>query len=335
MQAQTPSEAQELQSRGDWKGAEKVWRQLLKQNASDYRLWASLGIVLSQERAYDDAVAAYRKALTLRPNDGQTELNLGIAYFKTGRLTEATRPLEAAAKSLGNTSQSDVLLGISLYGIGHYREALPYLERACSLQPDNVELRRTLGQAYLHSGAYDKAMASFKDILAQSPESAQAHMLLGEAYDAANHEEAATAEFRSATQDQYVPNAHFGLGYLLWKAHSYDEAAVEFQKELDHDPRNSQALAYLGDIALKQGDEGKAGALLQRSIALRADDHLAFVDLAIIETGSKQYRLAEQHLERAVSLKPNEADGHYRPGVVALNSPRPSLASLTKTMLKE
>lgn len=309
---QTPSEAQELQSRGDWKGAEAVWRQLLKQDAKDYRLWASLGIALSQEHRYGDAVDAYRTALKLQPNDGQTELNLGITYFKMGRLAEAVKPLEAAAKSLGNTPQIDVLLGISLYGTAHYREAAPYLERACAAQPGNVELEGTLGQAYLHSGANDKAMAAFKQILTTSPNSAQAHILLGEAYDAANKEEAAIAEFRAATQGPYVPDAHFGLGYLLWKAHKYDEAAVEFQKELDHDPRNSQALAYLGDIELKRGDKEKAGTLLRRSIALRADDHLAFLDLGIIETENKQYGPAEQHLRRAVSLDPDEADAHYR-----------------------
>ncbi len=285
---------------------------MLKTNADDYRVWASLGIVLAQEQRYGDAVAAYRKALALQPKDGQTELNLGIAYFKMGRLAEAAKQLESAAQSLGNNPRLDVLLGMSLYGNARYRAALPYLERACSEQPGNAELQRALGETYLHSGAYDKALATFKKILTQNPESAPAHLLLGEAYDAANREEAAIAEFRSATQGEYVPNAHFGLGYLLWKARSYDEAAAEFQKELAHDPQNSQALTYLGDVVLKQGDQVKAGTLLRRSIALRGDDHLAFVDLGTIETANKQYGLAEQHLKHAVSLNPQEADAHYR-----------------------
>ncbi len=311
--AQTPDQAQELQARGDWKGAEQVWRQVLQQNAGDYRVWASLGIVLSKELRYQDAVAAYRKALSLHPGDSQTEMNLGIAYFKMGRLAEAVKPLEAA-KAQGNSTQLDILLGISLYGAGRYHDATPYLERASLAEPGNAELQRTLGESYLQSGQYDQAMSAFKKVLIEHPESAQAHMLLGEAYDASNREEAAIAEFRSATQGTYLPNAYFGLGYLLWKAHRYDEAAAEFQKEMDHDPRNSQAIAYLGDIALKRGDKAGAEELLRRSIALRADNHMALVNLGIIETDGKQYHLAEEHLKRAVSLNTNEAKGHYRLG---------------------
>lgn len=333
--AQTPLEAQQLQARGDWKGAEEAWRQVLKQTPDDYRVWASLGIVLSQEHRYEDAINAYRKALALQPHDGQTELNLGITYFKMGRLREAIKPLEAAAKTLGNTQQLDVLLGVSLYGVGQYRQATPYLERASAAQPGNAELEQTLGQAYLYSGAYDKAMATFKKILLGSPDSPAAHVLLGEAYDASNQEQAAIAEFRAATQGGYVPNAYFGLGYLFWKTHNYDEAATEFQKELEHDPKNSQALAYLGDVELKRGNPEKAGDLLRRSVALQGDSHLALLDLGIIETDEKQYQAAEQHLAQAVRLKPSEADAHYRLARLYQLTGRPAKAKSEFALVKQ
>jgi tetratricopeptide (TPR) repeat protein len=310
--AQTPSDAQQLESRGDWKGAEEIWRQLLKQNTTDYRLWASLGIALSHQDRFADALTAYRKALALHPNDAQTELNLGIAYFKMGRLSEAIAPLRAAARSLGSAPQTNVLLGMSLYGTAHYREATPYLENACTFQPANLELQRTLAQNYLYSGAYDQAMVAFKKMLVENPDSPQVHVLLGEAYDAANREDLAIEEFRAATEAAYLPNAYFGLGYLLWKTHNYQEAAREFEKELARDSNNSQALAYLADILLKQGDVQRAETLLRRSISLRPDNHLAFVDLGTIETEHKQFQAAKQHLKRAVSLDFKQADAHYR-----------------------
>ncbi len=212
----------------------------------------------------------------------------------------------------GTRPQIDVLLGMSLYGTGQYRAAIPYLEQACSFQPANPELQSTLAKNYLYAGAYDQAMAEFKKILLENPDSPQTHLLLGEAYDAADREQLAIEEFRSATKGNYLPNAYFGLGYLLWKAHSYEEAAADFQKELAHDPQNSQALAYLGDIVLKQGDVHRAETLLRRSVSLRPDNHLAFVDLGTIETENKQYQSAEQHLKRAVTLDPKQADAHYR-----------------------
>ncbi len=312
LRAQSPSDAQELQSRGDWKGAEAVWQQLIKHDPGDYRLWASLGIALSHQDRFPDALAAYRKALALHPHDPPTELNLGIAYFKMGRLSEAIPPLRAAARTLGNTPQLNVLLGMSLYGTRQNRAAIPYLEQACSAQPSNTELQSTLAKNYLYAGEYGRAMDEFKKVLVESPDSPQVHLLLGEAYDAAGREQLAIEEFRAATKANYLPNAYFGLGYLLWKAHSYDEAAAQFEKELAHDPQNSQALAYLADILLKRGDTRRAESLLRQSVSLRPDNHLAFLDLGIIETGNKQYTAAEQHLKRAVTLDPKQADAHYR-----------------------
>lgn len=62
-------------------------------------------------------------------------------------------------------------------------------------------------------------------------------MLVGEALDEMKDTTGATQEFRAAVQaNPKEPNAHFGLGYLLWKQMLYHEAAQEFQAELDNTP---------------------------------------------------------------------------------------------------
>ena len=63
--SQTVEQAQQLQARGDWKGAEQTWRALLERAPQDYRLWSSLGIALSHQERYMEAIAAYRKALAI------------------------------------------------------------------------------------------------------------------------------------------------------------------------------------------------------------------------------------------------------------------------------
>ena len=63
----------------------------------------------------------------------------------------------------------------------------------------------------------------------------------------------AIAEFQAALKvAPQEPNVHFGLGYLYWKSHQYDEAKSEFESELLIDPNHPQALAYLGDIEMKK-----------------------------------------------------------------------------------
>ncbi|MBV8072456.1 MAG: tetratricopeptide repeat protein [Acidobacteriaceae bacterium] len=309
---QSPQDAQDLEERGNWQSAEEIWRKLAAQAPGDYRLWTSLGIALAHEDKFDAAIAAYLKALSLKPNNPQVELNLGIAYFKAGKLPQAVDPLRSAAAQLPGNPQVETLLGMTLFGTGHYKEAIPYLERTRTREPQNSALERVLAQSYLEAGEYPKALAEFKEMLERDPDSAAVHMLLGEAYDAQGEPDKAIAEFRTATEKSYVPDAHFGLGYLFWKTRRYDEAKIEFQRELEHDPKHSQALMYLGDIALKQGDGQQAAALLHKATALKDNSRLAYLDLGILETQEKQYAAAERDLKQAANLDPKKPDAYYR-----------------------
>jgi tetratricopeptide (TPR) repeat protein len=308
---QSVTQAQELEARGDWHGAEEVWHQLALQSPKDYRLWASLGIALVHQNRFDEAIAAYQKALALNAHDPQTNFNLGLAYFKAGKFLEAVKPLRAAATA-SNTQQVEMLLGMSLFGVGKYQEAATHLEQAGAGQTDNPELQQVLAECYLYGGEYEKARLQLESLLRRDPDSASVHMFLGEAEDASGHLDRAIEEFRQATAKRPIPNAHFGLGYLLWKDHQYDEAAGEFRKELATDPNHYQALAYLGDILLKQGDKTEAEKLFKSSIKAHDGFWLTHFDLGVIEAERKEYASAVADLQKASVLDPSRAEPHYR-----------------------
>jgi len=53
----------------------------------DYELaYANLGILLADMNDLDGAIAQYKKALTLKPDDVGTRYNLGVSYGQKGRL---------------------------------------------------------------------------------------------------------------------------------------------------------------------------------------------------------------------------------------------------------
>lgn len=309
---QSVEEAQESQARGDWKGAEQTWRALIEHAPQDYRLWSSLGIALSHQERYTDAIAAYRKALAIQPKDPQTELNLGITYFKSGKLPQAVAPLQVAAAALGQNAQIDTLLGMSLFGTGKYREAATYLERASASDPANLGLQQVLAQSYLYGKQYGKAQLEFERMLVRDPDSANVHMLLGEAYDANGQLEPAIKEFQAAAQKGNLPNLHFGLGYLLWKDHKYDQAEAEFRRELNTDPKNYQALAYLGDVLIKRGATEEARQCLRQSIAIHDGIWLTHFHLGVLAQEQKHYNDAITELRRAIALNGSRPEPHYR-----------------------
>jgi tetratricopeptide (TPR) repeat protein len=314
-QTLAPGDAAALEQQGKLADSEKAWRSIVQHNPSDAAAIASLGVVLSKEGKYDEAAPAYRKALALRPNLPGIQLNLGLAEFKQGHFQAAISPLSTALTADPQNMQARTLLGLSCYGSKRFEEASRHLALAAESDPSNTELHRLLAQSCLHAKKYSCALDEFQQIQRQDPNSAAAHILTGEALDGLGRTPEAIAELAAAAKaNPREPEVNFGLGYLYWKQHQYDDAKGAFESELSLDPDHAQALAYLGDIELKANDPQKALRLLQRAVQQRTDIRIAYVDLGAILTEEKRYREAMAALQRAVRLDASRPDAHFRLG---------------------
>jgi tetratricopeptide (TPR) repeat protein len=311
-QAPSPAEAQALEQQGKLPEAEQSWRQITEADPQDAAAFASLGVVLSRQGKYEQAVGAYKQALALNPQL-PIHLNWGLAEFKQQHFDAAIPPLRDALKADPQNLQILTLLGLSSYGAKQFAEAAKYLELPAKSDPKNIELHRVLAQSCLSAKQYDCALAEYRVILEQDPDSAAAHLLSGEALDGLGRTVEAIPEFEAAAKAApREPNVHFGLGYLYWKQHKYDQAKAAFETELSIDPRNAQALAYLGDIEFRLNEPEKALPLLNKAIQMRNDIRVAYVDLGTIFSQQKKYTEALAALQHAEKLDPAQPDAHYR-----------------------
>ena len=286
--AQTPSpdKAVALEQQGNLPGAELEWRKWLRDHPKDAEALASLGVVFSKEGKYEDAAAAYRKALAMNPNLRGIQLNLGLAEFKKGNFQAAVAPFRAALAADPNNFQARTLLGMSYYGTKQFGQAVKHLEVAAKSDPANIELHQVLAQSCLWAKQYSCALDEFRKIQEQDQDSVASHVLM--------------AEFEAAAKvAPREPNVHFGMGYLYWKQHKYAEAKSAFEEELAIEPANPQAVAYLGDIAMKQSDPEKALPLLKKAVQLKGDLRIAYLDMGIVLTDRKEFPEALAALRRA------------------------------------
>jgi tetratricopeptide (TPR) repeat protein len=282
--------------------AEKHWRSVVQRDPNNAAAFATLGVVFSQEKKFDDAIRAYKKALAIDPKLPGLHLNLGLAHFKQGNFPAAIAPLKAALAADPQSAQARTLLGLSYYGAKNFADASTQLAEIANLDPGNLELRRVLAQSCLWAKKYDCALEQFRQIQTQDPNSAAAHMLSGEALDGL------------ARTPEAITEVNFGLGYLHWKLSQFDEATKYFNAELAIDPNHPQALAYLADIAFKNNEADKALPLLQKVVKQRNDIRIAYVDLGAILTQRKRYTEALAALKQAVKLDPSQPDAHFRLG---------------------
>lgn len=337
-QVQSPpnemQQAFDYERQGAFLAAEESWKQITIASPQNADAWAHLGLVRALGGKYPDAVVAYSKAIELHSQLPGLQVDMGLALFKQQKFKEAIPALKAAVAESPNDVKPKLLLAMSYYGSAKYAEAIPYLESVVGTSPDNLQLRMTLAQSCLWAELYNCTLEQYQEILRLNPQSAQADMLAGEASDGLNQTVEAIKLFQEAEKvSPHEPEVHFGLGYLLWKEHRFEEAETEFKLELDDNPNQAQALTYLGDIAIRHNDEAAALNYLHRAVAQPQAIRLAYLDLGIVDADHKRNEEAVINLQRAIDMEPAQVDAHYRLGrlYVVMGKPKEAQAEFAKT----
>lgn len=314
-----------LEQQGRTSDAETAWRTILKSHPADAEAWAHLGFLESRQEHYSQAVIFYQRAASLDPTMPGLQLNLGLALFKAGDLKPAIcifEPLlKAAPPGSPEAQRLRILLGIAYYGLGDDAVAIPWLKDAMERDPQNLPYRLLLANSCLRAKQYQCVLKVDREILALNPDSAEADMLAGEALDAMQDHAGAIEQFRAAVlADPRLPEAHFGLGYLLWCQSQYEDAAQQFQDELGNVPGDAEALTYLADSERQLNHPEIARPLIDKVIQMNPRNEMAYLDLGILDAEAGHNEDALREFKTAARLDPDAVQVHYR------------LARLYKTM---
>jgi len=321
--AQTAPEqnALALEQQGKTREAEAAWTGLSDRDPANPIPWAHLGLLAARQEHFLQAAGFYKKALALNPEMPGLRLNLGLALFKNGDYREAlvffTPLLKEQPDASDEKQRLAVLIGMSHYGLGDYAAAAPYLREASARDAGNLTLLLTLAHSCLLSKQYPCVVDAYHRMVVLNADSAEAHILVGEALDEMKDSAGAIREFRAALRaNPQEPNAHFGLGYLLWTEKQYPEAAQEFQAELADVPGYTQATLYLADSFVQMNEMDKAQPLLEALVKGNPSLALARLDLGIAEEELGHKDAALRDLNAAAALDPKNVNVYWRLGRV-------------------
>ena len=323
-QALPPTQSQRqialtLEQQGKNVEAEAAWRVFLKTHPSNPEPYAHLGLLEARQEHYKEAAPLYRKALAMNPSMPGVRLNLGLALFKGGELKQAILEFKPLLKNQPPSSPEglrlNTLIGMAHYGLGEYAAAAPYLKQAAAQDAQNLPLRLALAHSCLWAKQYQCVLDTYHEVLTLNAESAEADMLVGEALDEMKDTTGAIEQFRAAVKaNPKEPDAHYGLGYLLWIQKQYSEAMSEFQAELANNPNHVLAMLYLADTDIQTSQIENAGPLLEKVVKLNPALALGHLDLGIVlaQAGHKQEAVRE--MKDAARLDPNDVNVHWRLG---------------------
>lgn len=313
--------------------------------------WLLLGSLYSNRKELGRAVKAYEKVIELDPDQEEARLFLGTLYLEDGRLKESAKVLQGLVDRRPDLALARYYLGQVQAALKHYAAAEKEFTAATKLSPRFTAARFELAKLYEIQSKNQKARDTYLEILRRSPDSARAHDLLGRLYLRTGRYQEALHEFaivKGLSRDDVEVRIKIGLVY--YEQGRYDQAAEELRAVLREQTDNNRARYYLGVALQDAGKPGKAlaafrlipdtdelfvDALLHRAEILDGQDKRdqavellieqirlwpresdLMVALAALREAQGDLPEAEKLLRLALEREPNNAETHFRLGVV-------------------
>jgi cytochrome P450/predicted O-linked N-acetylglucosamine transferase (SPINDLY family) len=166
-----------LRSVPDLEGTPPVFRETVESDLGLAEAYFYLGHMFLQKGKIEQAVAAYRQGLCIRPQSVAAYNHLGKALQELGRLQEAGAAFRQALTLQPNDADTHNHLGSALCRQGKLEEAVACYQRALEIHPDHYGAHCNRGMLFAEEGKMDEATRHYHAALAVRPTS-HVHVLL-------------------------------------------------------------------------------------------------------------------------------------------------------------
>jgi cytochrome c-type biogenesis protein CcmH/NrfG len=308
--------------------SEKYYADAWKLAPGDAGLAYEYGLVLQEQRKYDEALNLFKEVQTKDPKNRTVDYMVGRLYFAAKRWAEAATQFEKAVEKRPDHFSSWFLLGRSYFEFSKeekknfYHNAEKALRKAVALRPERKDATALLGETLLTQGRiyYQLALS----------DTARARALLDTSLQFCR-------DALLATPDQAGVYSQMGRSWT--KAGNLDSAVVYHKLQLMRTPDDQTEFARLVSALQKKKDQaGLAETLapvfnkLDWTLKKAPTDTLPnaqdkFIDRyagvyanALIETGKSSQ--AREALKTMLAYNPQWCDGHSMNAYIDLKRER-------------
>jgi len=178
------------------------------------------GKLLALQKRPMEAVAEYRKALSLKEDYVEAHLEVAQVLLSVGMAQEAAAHFRAVLELPPNRTRprdralAHDQLGVYLAGKGRHGEALEHFEKAIQLAPQEASFYSNLGLTLFRLGYRDRAVALYNKAVQLNPNFANAHDNLAIALTHLGQFDGAIQHYRKALEIE--PNRLGAIASLAW-----------------------------------------------------------------------------------------------------------------------
>ena len=241
----------------------------LKASPSALDTHLNLGHVYLEGDLLKEALAEYKKALTINPKSPRVIMAIAKVYESGGDLEQAKDLLKKAIKLSPQFVKAHEALASILLSQDKVDEAKKHLGTAVLIAPRNIERQMEYGKALIKTGQKDKAKEAFRAVMEMAKENhSEMARQIGEVYLESGLEADAQDIFLEGLAAN--PNdihLHNRLGIAYRKQKKYKEAVANYEKALKIDPENENLYYNLGRAYHEDGNMEKSASAMR--VALR------------------------------------------------------------------
>jgi tetratricopeptide (TPR) repeat protein len=269
----------------------------------------------------------------------QAYFSLGNAYLKAGKLDLALQEYDEALSRNPHLSRVHMNKGIIFLRRKEYARAEKEFELELEKNPQEDRAYNDLAAVYLTLKLYDQAIQTAQKAIELKVYYPEAYMNLALAYKGKGDYLKAKVVVESGLRNVHpFPEANYLLGEIYQAQGEPDSARQAYEKVLSLNPfsdiaynletlsskkdleeeyKDIKANTYfnLGTIDVQQGEIDLAEFHLKKAISLKPDFAEALANLGTLYSNTRRFSEAITQLQRAINLDPQNEVYHYNLGL--------------------
>ncbi len=235
----------------------------------------------------DDAIAAYSKAVALKPDFAEAYSNLGNALSASGLIDEALAAYRHAIEKNYKLAAAHNGLGNMLRRIGRSDEAINSYLTAIRLKPDFALAHFNLAQAYRIAGQAEKGLSAYRDTLKIEPNNGEVYANMAVVLaELQRFDDAMNAHGRLAALMPDAAITHEVLGKIMLERQDAVGAIEHFRRAVAIDSKLDTAWHGLGTALQSQGEFEEAAKCFRRMLDISPHAGIGVIYRHLFNTGS-------------------------------------------------
>ena len=274
--------AREDQLRGDSDAAIEKLSRVVVDAPEVIDAYFRLGNAYASSGQLDEALAMYRKTLSLKPDHDWAVVGMADAYVDMGRIEEAILGYRTFLRRDPDNENVTYRLAETLLDAGRLDEAGATFRRVLEIWPRRASAAVGLAAVALKRSDPDAARAQIQRALAIDPSARNAHYNLALALEAQGDPSGAMAAYRreislreQASSASQASKARFNLARLLGQAGDRQGQVRELQASLRDNPDFLLGRYFLAKALLDAADLAGAEEQARRALAMAPDHYYA------------------------------------------------------------